>query len=600
MNTNLVSRAVVAALAAVAVAPVAQVDAKTIAPKAAAVGLPTGFTDITQVPAANILYISGSTAIDPVLKYWGISTADTSRLCAPSTATIYAQKSTFTAVACTASSAFAASGISAGSLVAFVKEDAAGSLNGILPLMNKSVPGSTYSTDGKLLFPNIAEMGYSGTSSASSGATCYGATKSVSTGAVDVYLDLTCKSVNSSRAYPQLGYSDVEASIFGVTPANLTTGNTVQLVFGVATNVGFYRALQTIQGKTADDAVGNMPSLTRTEIAALLNGNLAPTQLLGTSNTNSAAAASVNWGYQTGACYNATGANQTPASSSTPCSSAVTSDVNYVYICRRGDTSGSEKAAEIFFNDQNCGFATGQILGTATNSTAICTSGTTTDGCSWTAGTAYQTGVYSFTGSGTGDLIDCLVGQDNAGHFAIGFASVDNLPGVSNSTSTTTRRDFRYIRVDGVAPSIENAAAGKYQFIAESVYYVPTTQLNPVSGVAASLLSLFTSGAQGIGSVNSVSAINAALGNATNSQGFNSGALVIPKPGASGTATGNLSPVAVNATTTQFAASPISTIVKQAGGSTNNCIRAQSFSNNAFSNNVGTGGNYSWIDATKN
>lgn len=580
-----VTRAVIAALAAVAVAPVGQVVATTIAPKAAAIIGGGNYTDITSVPSTNILYISGSTAIDPMLKYWGIDTGDTSRLCAAGTATLYAQTATpkFTAVACTASSAFTASGISVGSLVAFVKEDAAGSLNGILPLQNKSVPGATYTTDGKQDFPIYTQMAYSGSASASSGATCYGTTKS-GTG-LDTYLNLTCASVPSVKLVPQLGYSDVEAAVFGVNPTGLNTGNTVDLVFGVATNVGFYRALQVAQGKTTDDTLANMPSLTATELAAIFNGNLydPSLQLIGTNTsgvTSAPASAAVTWGYASGKCFNGT-ANTTTLTNA-PCTAAVTSDAANIYICRRGDTSGSEKAAEIFFDNQGCAFNTAAFIAPATlNTTTICSSGTTTDGCAWAS--AYQTGVNVFTGGGTGDLLDCLVGQDNAGHFAIGFASVDNLSGSQNAK--TTRNDFRYIRINGVIPSIEAAAAGKYPFIAESVYYYPTTQVNAPGAVASSLLSLMTGTAQGVGTAGSVAAINAALINTT--QGFNAGALVIPK-------TGGATPNSVTATNATFAANPVSTVVKNAGTATNNCIRPQAF---LSTNAIGSGGNYAWVPA---
>ena len=39
------------------------------------------------------------------------------------------------------------------------------------------------------------------------------------------------------------------------------------------------------------------------------------------------------------------------------------------------------------------------------------------------------------------------------------LASIDNLSAADQSTAK--RQDFRYIKVDGIVPSIENAAAGK-------------------------------------------------------------------------------------------------------------------------------------------
>ena len=82
----------------------------------------------TITPATNILYSSGSTAIDPVLTDYFIQTA--TPICVAGTIDVYSSTVTpkFTAIACTASNA--TTGIAAGTNIAIVKEDNGGSLFG--------------------------------------------------------------------------------------------------------------------------------------------------------------------------------------------------------------------------------------------------------------------------------------------------------------------------------------------------------------------------------------------------------------------------------------------------------------------------------------
>ncbi len=580
MNINL-SRAVWTALSlAAATSGVAEaataVMAATVRPAAVITG---SYVDITSVPSTNVVYIGGSTAIDAALKYWAFNTGDTSVLCQSGTATVYTSTVTpkFTAVACSASGATGLTGISAGTLVAYIKEDGAGSLNGVAAVQNATFSGSPYTTGGALKFPDITAM----TTSA-----CTGATKS-GTG-LQTYYNATCGAVTVVQIVPMMGYSDVEGSLFGIdTNANvgstglpLLSGPTVQIPFGVAVNTGLYRALQTVQGLTTNDAVANMPSLTRTEVSALLSnkGNFWDQY----KNTSGAAvsAQSVVFGSASGKCWNGTATTTV-----VPCSAATPAAPD-VFICRRGLNSGSEKAAEIYFNDYNCGFNTVPFANYTDNATTAVATGcgatVGTDGCSWSTSYA-TTNSQVFPGNGTGDLLDCLVGHDQAGQLAIGFAAVDNLSGGDNSKST--RQDWRYIRLDGVVPSIENTAAGKYPFIAQAFWYAtPTTatwSATAAGANAATLVTYLTSSTQGVGSKGSVVGVNKASVMAT--QGFDGGVLVIPS------AT-NL-PLTNTSVAADFAASPVSSVTK-ATTATNNCIRPQLY--NQTTNSSVTNGNYSW------
>jgi hypothetical protein len=257
-------------------------------------------------------------------------------------------------------------------------------------------------------------------------------------------------------------------------------------------------------------------------------------------------------------------------------------------VCRRGLNSGTEKATEIFFNDYNCAFNAVPFTNYTNNAdvsgTSIANTCATaaTDGCSWST-TYSNTNSLVFPGNGTGDLLDCLVGQDQVGHLAIGFASVDNLSGADQSK--TTRQDFRYIRVDGVVPSIENAAAGKYQYLAQSFWYAPPTtatwSATAAGANAATLVTYLTSATQGVGSKGSVLGVNAASKMVT--QGFDGGLLIIP----SGTNTPNSN----GTLTADFAANPVSAVTK-ATTATNNCIRPQLY--DQTSSFMVPNGNFSW------
>ncbi len=599
MNVNL-SRAVWAALSLSAAAHYGSAEAVTVRQaatvKPAATVLST-YVDITSVPSSNVLYIGGSTAIDSALKYWSFNTGDTSVICKPGTASVYTQSSVtgsqpkFVAVACAASGSAGLTGIAADTLIAYIKEDNAGSLNGAAAPRNQSFAGSPYTNGGGLNFPNYTNMVY-----ASSGANgyCTGGTKS-GTG-LQTYASFTCKNVTLTSAaggiVPQLGFSDVEAGLFGInTAANVNgyagvalSGSTLQFVFGVATNVGLYRALQATQGLTQNDLVANMPSLTRPEISALLS-NRGPNWSKWTNTSGTAVSAqSVVWGSAVStSCWN----GSTTQTIGCPASAAAAASPT-VFVCRRGATSGTELSTEIFFNDKNCGF--NQLSFTTTDDNAnpeiiqlACTT-YDTDGCSWLTTYGSDTNTKTFPGNGGGDLIDCLNGHDKTGHLAIGFASVDNLTGADQSN--TTRRDFRYIKVDGVVPSIENAAAGRYQYISNAFWYAPPTgaswSATQSGAVAAQLVTYMTDATQGVGSKGTIAGVNAASQMAV--QGFHGGVLVIPSAS-------NL-PLAYSSTQSDFNASPISAMTK-AISSSNNCIRPTLY--NQSTNSIVTGGSYQWV-----
>ena len=69
----------------------------------------------------------------------------------------------------------------------------------------------------------------------------------------------------------------------------------------------------------------------------------------------------------------------------------------------------------------------------------------------------------------------CLNDQHNAGNYAIGLLSAESKP--------SSTRNYRWIKVDGVSPSLQNAARGKYPIVVEPTFqWRKSTVSNPLSG----------------------------------------------------------------------------------------------------------------------
>lgn len=523
-----------------------------------------GAIDITTVPTANIVYASGSTAIDAALKAYFFNAIDATTPCDSTMGTVdvYNQgtgaASKFTAVACMSNAALINDGATPPNSVAIaiVKEDGAGSLNGVTALQNRTFSGAPY-TDGRLNFPTVSQLSTTNCAPTT-------AVTGTTSNNLQTYTKHTCTAFVVNPVTPQLGFSDVEGTLFPntdpTTPVALGSGPTVQVVFAPAVNLGLYHALQAVEGLTQDDTIANMPTLSRAQLSSLFSGQVAAsgwTWIKSADGTKSVGTSSVAFGIaNTAQCW-------TGSSTGTACTSpGVSAPVSQtVYICRRGRNSGTQMASEIFFNDTNC--ASGAYPFKAITGGQCATA--LTDGCSWTQANVTSKGV--FAGNGTGDLLDCLTGHDAAGHFAIGFASIDNLS--ASDQSTAGRKDFRYIKVDGVVPSIENAASGKYSFLAQSFWYTAPSSAawsaaNASGAVADALVTVMTANTtQALGTIGSVAGVNAASKMA--GQGFNGGVLVIP---------GVNSAVPVTGASTAFASTPVSTVTKtSASGSTNNCVR---------------------------
>jgi hypothetical protein len=530
---------------------------------AAAIASSAAFTgvahavDITTVPAGNVLYAGGSTAVSASLtEYFFQSTDATSQPCDETQSIDYYTDTSgatqFQAVACTANSSM---GLPANTLIAFVKELNGGSFNGLGPVGANTTLTFPITTQ---LTSNAFQTGSTACTSASVAALV----KAGTTLAVG-YTKHTCSSTanfsSDTAAYsttglaPNIGFADVNSSAFGTTDAALgiTTGQTIQIIFAPAVSLGLYHALQAAEGLPQDDLVSDMPGLSKSELTSLFTNQVNRWSSMMASNGTLLTAEPVIFGSSSGSTYGG-GATTTPSS-------------NIVYFCRRDDYSGTERADEIYYGLQNC-VPSGSVNGFRASSSFTDSSGhanNQTFGNSWVSS---DTSVATFPASSTGNVLACLQGHDSVGHFAIGYASIDNAWGAQQGTSS--RRDWRFIKVNDHVPSVENAAAGKWQVIAQSVYALPSNnaQGNYPTGTALTFAQFFT----GTGGNNATSFGKAATVAAVNAQdqwtapALDGGLLSIPLAGVN-------TPNAASAALSTFQLNPVSDFAKVSGATLNNC-----------------------------
>jgi hypothetical protein len=107
-----------------------------------------------------------------------------------------------------------------------------------------------------------------------------------------------------------------------------------------------------------------------------------------------------------------------------------------VYVCRRVETSGTQAAYEMFFLKQRC------VAGAAT---FVQASETVT------------------TGSVSGDVASCLSSLDQKKLWGVGMLSTE-------SVESLKKDHWRFIKMDGVAPTLFNSYSGRWPFFVEQSY----------------------------------------------------------------------------------------------------------------------------------
>jgi len=316
------------------------------------------------------------------------------------------------------------------SQLAIYKYSAGGSYYGVGPVnSNTAAAGNSLTATGNQLpFLDLSKLATScGTSTVT--------TPTFNTGTnARSYTNIKCGGASSgltTLATTYIGLSDLEPAFFSSATSNLTAEAVYALIFGVPVTKNIRNALQTQQGLTSgSELAANQPSLTS---AQLVTAYTQPGQ---------------TWG----------GMGVT---------SGLTDDA--IYIARRVDSSGTQKTFEALFARTPNGLGGLKSCAVGTTAFAVPDSGIVglNTGDNESVCTAGTTVVMS--GSGGGNVRNCLTNHNTAGRGAIGILTTED------KYDGSAAGDYRFVKVDGVAPNQANAAAGAYRGYAESFLNVRTS-----------------------------------------------------------------------------------------------------------------------------
>jgi len=417
-----------------------------------ALALPPG----SYSPATTTdVYISGASAQDQGLR------AVIARLCVPGTLDRYDNGSNQTAFLCQAAPA---AGVTTANLAVY-KSSVAGSGNGVLPLLG---------TGAALPFLNFTTISALGACTSTS--TVASVTISGDTLGVPSYTARDCTSrtdLTTTSVRPDGGLSDVEPPLFTTKDVSgLTYSSANSVTFGVIVSRNLYRALQKAQGldwstTSADtnntssvsgiatlpvnDNEANMPSLTRDTIASVFSGQYSSWDALAVATGTTSVALTTFNGNEPGVTNQPAPADKT------------------AYVARRVPTSGTQKASEIFFfggtaggSDDGLGFVPPNGYPTGCNPTALSFDiSPVQPNADSEAKCTTPAGQRVFNGSGTGNVRNCVSNHYAGVRWAIGIASTESAYATSNS--------WRFIKIDGQAPSLLNVYKNKYKhWVAQS------------------------------------------------------------------------------------------------------------------------------------
>jgi ABC-type phosphate transport system substrate-binding protein len=459
----------------------------------------------------NEFYVSGASAQEGQLKQF------MRRACTTGTLTLYRQANQF-AYHCAVNTAVTGAVTKANSVV--YKSSVGGSGNGTEPVANNKT----------LAFMDVATMpaiGSGGATTAPAAGTCSNATTVAAVAPVGTdtiglpaYQDVICNQTLVNKT-TEAGLSDVEPALFkgsvaglddaaiaklGVAPIN-------QLVFGVPVTTGLRDALQTAQvanGTLAAGCVGSeteacMPSLTKSQITGIYTGTLSTWDQLGLTNAADP--------------YNA------------------------VWTARRVQTSGTQTSARVYFLNDPCVANMASFVEDPAGPLA------TTNAAACSAADPIAAGYTpTFQGSGSGNVVTCMNAHQTNNRWAVGVLSTEFVAGSAGNTG------YRFIKVDGSAPTLYNAANGNYQYVMEATLQKRVGATNPTAGDD---LVMYDAMVAGFNSPAVVAAIDTGM-----VQLYGNGG-ILGVPGA------NLPDNPI--TTAGIVTNPVSAYTHSNSGSTNNC-----------------------------
>lgn len=445
-------------------------------------------------------------------------------------------------------------GIAANLRIMIAKESVSGSAAGISPVARATA---------RAFLPfsaaNLAGGGLGTCETAQS-------TPVASTGDFAAYTKHSCDSshVTLTSVVPTAGISDIDPTTFvglgGVTASDaskLSATSTVAVSFNPIVSVALYRALQSAQGLTQDDTLANTPSLTLSQLRGVFSGFVTDGSQL--------------WS------RNASGSN-----------AQVSTVSKEIKVCRRGNTSGTMASFKILFLGEGCSKNPGSI-GSFVLPDSVFTNPNATGEVDVLAGQVWDTaitlytedgtpinqgygGVRVFAGSGSGDVRNCVGfhsaanGGGTAGNFAVGTASTESKPAVGNT--------FRYIRIDGVEPTLKAGMEGRYPYFTENT--INRSNVAAASNfLSGNSLALYNAVIAQIGKSSVLKNINsswrdaASIGGALTGEA-DTGILDIPTASNNFVSAGGVLPIA-NASPRSF---PVNGQTRNYTGAVNNCNMA--------------------------
>ncbi len=386
------------------------------------------------------LFLSGSTAQDEVLANLlqlteGI--ADAPNLCDPGTLDIY--RGTINGVAkrvyyCRTGRHVAP--IPAGLRLAVYKSSG-GSGEGVTPVSS----GTT------IPYIDLANL--------ASAPSCRSGRKTPGSREFSSYVDHTGCDGPGRMAVPRAGLADVNPELVGGVSNPLTVRAQTQIVWGLPVTKNLRNALQAVQGLVrttiphddpSRDTEDAMPTLSSAQVAGIFAGTLNSWDQFfdprGAPLTRSSLLAP-------GPPADPDAAGASPGAYQPDRGTG-----SVIYVCRRIESSGTQAAYEMHYLRERCEENAPRFL-------------LPNDGSDLRTGgdpiklvrIAHPKGTI-FAGVGTGEVRECLDAHNHFNRWAVGLLSTENL-------GNNGGREFRYVKVDGAAPTLFNAAIGRWSHVTE-------------------------------------------------------------------------------------------------------------------------------------
>jgi hypothetical protein len=272
-----------------------------------------------------------------------------------------------------------------------------------------------------------------------------------------------CNGTTGRLLVPRAGLSDVEPRLMGGVAAPLHVRPQNQIVWGLPVTKNLRNALQAVQGLVASsvphddplrDSEDKMPTLTRVQLAGIFAGKL------------------TSWSQ----FYDADGvglplskkvaekrpANPDAAGSSPGAYRPDPSTGDPIYVCRRIATSGTQVSYETHYLRNRCVANTTPFV--LPNDGSDVNNGGDVEKLIRTATPAGTV----FAGVGTSDVVRCLDAHEEFNRWAVGMFSTETKGNNGNA-------EFRYVKVDGYAPTLLNAHQGRWSHVSEqSIQWLET------------------------------------------------------------------------------------------------------------------------------